>query len=422
MKIKQWKRPTALFLCVCVVFCAAFSTLSFAAETAGDANGDGSVNMKDVLALRQYLAGMTALCSEPHADANGDGSVNMKDVLCLRRYLAGFDTTLATVSATATAVETAAETETVTATETETATETQTATATETAVREEPVLRVVQGTDRTLGVWWWKQLDGKTEETREMYLDFLEKNGTTEIYYYCGSLLYTEANRAIVSTFVDAAMKHGMRVAYLFDTQEVINADNKSFENAVSSYNTYNAEHPETPLYAIHCDIEPKKDKLQAYIDNFIVGDVSVARAAGVTVELDLNMNWGETAYAYTGSATHTFDGTELPIYEILAHNCDCMCMMSYRSSAEKLVSGTQYCRAAAVKVGTKIVYGMAFGDTGEGKNVDFHLHGKDYTYAVIADLDKRMQAEAQPRGGFGYAIHHHRDWYEMRNFEDTVL
>ena len=57
----------------------------------GDADGDGNVNMKDVLLLRKALAGAAALTPEQakRADVNGDGDFNMKDILMLRKILAG---------------------------------------------------------------------------------------------------------------------------------------------------------------------------------------------------------------------------------------------------------------------------------------------------------------------------------------------
>ena len=55
----------------------------------GDANEDGAVNMKDVLVLRKYLAGIAVTYNAKNADVNEDGVVNMKDVLILRKYLAG---------------------------------------------------------------------------------------------------------------------------------------------------------------------------------------------------------------------------------------------------------------------------------------------------------------------------------------------
>ncbi len=60
----------------------------------GDANGDNEINMKDVLTLRKYLAGMEVEINMTLADANGDDEINMKDVLALRKYLAGMDQVL----------------------------------------------------------------------------------------------------------------------------------------------------------------------------------------------------------------------------------------------------------------------------------------------------------------------------------------
>ncbi len=77
----------------------------------GDANGDGAVNMKDVLMLRAFLCGHINFDKEENvwvfwdmnparpkkivtvdlmnADANADGEINMKDTLMVRKYLAG---------------------------------------------------------------------------------------------------------------------------------------------------------------------------------------------------------------------------------------------------------------------------------------------------------------------------------------------
>ena len=55
----------------------------------GDANGDGTVNMKDVLMIRKYIAELPVDIALDAADANGDGVVNMKDVLIVRKYIAG---------------------------------------------------------------------------------------------------------------------------------------------------------------------------------------------------------------------------------------------------------------------------------------------------------------------------------------------
>ena len=60
----------------------------------GDANGDGAVNMKDVLLVRKYIAGIEVELDMTASDVNVDGAVNMKDVLQLRKFLAGLITEL----------------------------------------------------------------------------------------------------------------------------------------------------------------------------------------------------------------------------------------------------------------------------------------------------------------------------------------
>ena len=58
----------------------------------GDANGDGSVNMKDVLVMRKFLADLDpAGFDQAAADVTHDGVVNMKDVLKIRKFLADIE-------------------------------------------------------------------------------------------------------------------------------------------------------------------------------------------------------------------------------------------------------------------------------------------------------------------------------------------
>ncbi len=54
----------------------------------GDANGDGVINLKDVLVLRKYLAEMPVEIDLVGADMTRDNAVNMKDVLALRLRIA----------------------------------------------------------------------------------------------------------------------------------------------------------------------------------------------------------------------------------------------------------------------------------------------------------------------------------------------
>lgn len=59
----------------------------------GDTNGDGELNMKDVLQLRRVVAGIVTPSDfiNVFADINSDGKINMKDILKLRRVIAGLE-------------------------------------------------------------------------------------------------------------------------------------------------------------------------------------------------------------------------------------------------------------------------------------------------------------------------------------------
>jgi len=63
--------------------------VSETAYIAGDVNGDGSINNKDVTALKRYLASWPGITiNADAADINGDESINNKDVTYLKRHLA----------------------------------------------------------------------------------------------------------------------------------------------------------------------------------------------------------------------------------------------------------------------------------------------------------------------------------------------
>ena len=60
----------------------------------GDANGDGEIDIKDIVLFAQYLAGWNVEVDTSLSDCNSDGKTDIKDVVLLAQYLAGWDITL----------------------------------------------------------------------------------------------------------------------------------------------------------------------------------------------------------------------------------------------------------------------------------------------------------------------------------------
>lgn len=59
-------------------------------RTPGDANGDGSVGLRDSTCIARHLAGgWNVTINESNSDVNGDKHVDLKDVVLIRRSLAG---------------------------------------------------------------------------------------------------------------------------------------------------------------------------------------------------------------------------------------------------------------------------------------------------------------------------------------------
>lgn len=84
------KKILSMLLVLVLMFSLVSVMATAASKVAGDVNGDGEVNAKDVTVLRRYLAGGYGLTiQEDYSDVNGDGEINAKDVTILRRFLAG---------------------------------------------------------------------------------------------------------------------------------------------------------------------------------------------------------------------------------------------------------------------------------------------------------------------------------------------
>ena len=99
---KTFKKTVSLLMCVLMVlscfhvsvFMDLGAIIAQAADTsitAGDINGDGSVNNKDLTRLMKYISGEDVDVVAVTVDTNGDGNVNNKDLTRLMKYISGED-------------------------------------------------------------------------------------------------------------------------------------------------------------------------------------------------------------------------------------------------------------------------------------------------------------------------------------------
>ncbi len=64
-------------------------TVTVSSRTAGDVNGDGKVDILDLVRLRKYIMRDTSDIDSANSDVTGDGLVNSQDLVRMRKYLAG---------------------------------------------------------------------------------------------------------------------------------------------------------------------------------------------------------------------------------------------------------------------------------------------------------------------------------------------
>ncbi len=405
------KKLFSLLTLCCVLACTVMAVGATADSSVwGDLNGDDIVGTKDLLMLRQHIVGACALENVTSGDLNADGVVNMKDVLTLRLYVAGLidvpTTSVPTTTATGPSNEVYRYDE-----------------------DGEPIMTFLDGVDDcSLGVWWWQTDDGQNERTREKYLNFLEKNGTTEIYYYCVYDMVSSYGRKTTYDFVLAAREHGMSVVPLYDDVGMINGVEQCdvpVSKMISSFKAYNDNYPDAPLSMIHFDVEPHQvfsDKnikhltereLSLYANNFI-GGIQALRAAGIKVEAALNCTWNNY-----GGENVEWDGVK-GIYNICAKGLDSMCMMAYRDTAEDILALGQPGFDAAMEYGTRISYGIESGVYPQFNQPyeEFGQESKEYMYTEFAKVFESLRAN-HPAGGYGLAVHCHRTWMAMKNDAD---
>lgn len=423
------KKNFITFISFFMTFVLLFSIVSICpfAETIGlgDTNGDGSIDMKDVLLLRKFIAGQDVQIIEDACDVNADDEIDLKDLLAVRKYIAKQDVSFSTKATTETSTTIASEvtsmsTETTTTTLMTTTTTTQTSTDLKEIVTNRPsyiygedgvpYLNFRQNTDgTTLGTWWWWTDQGFDAKYRDMYLDFLKKNGVTEIYFYGYDFLGTTSGNTKLHGFVEKANEMGMGVALINEDVGITVAGNTIMKKIVSNYLSYVKQYPDDNMLGIHFDVEHVGVDLFA---NNMVSQFDYARENGVPIAMDVNCEMDIDTQLTVGDVTGN-------IYEVIAAHTTTLTLMSYRDSYEAIMKLGDAAYKAALKYNCKLVFAVETGRYDfNPEDWEFFQETKEYMYDELKKVYLDL-IDNHPSAGFGLAVHQHEDWYYLSTIAD---
>ncbi len=267
-----------------------------------------------------------------------------------------------------------------------------------------PVINFRNSADgSTLGTWWWFTDDSDDPTLCNMYLDFLEENGVNEIFYYGYYYLGSSSGKETLHKFVSNANKRGMAVSLIYDDKKSITAaGNTEMTTIADLYLDYVNTYKDDVMNGIHFDVEGVSP--QVYADTMI-SQFAAARERGVKIAMDVNCS-------LRGSCT--LNGVS-GIYNVICANVDCISLMSYQDSASGIwnLGATAY--AAAMEYGTKVLFGVETGEYSfNDPSVEFAQEDKEYCYTALGQVYYKLLAD-HPTGGFGVAVHQHRDWYNLK-------
>ena len=181
---------------------------------------------------------------------------------------------------------------------------------------------VPEPVESVFAVWWW---DNRLDES---YLDFAVAQGVNEIYYYASSF------PARISDFIRSASAKGIKVYWLAGKYEWIE-DYASLKEKLRSFLEFQTS-SEYKFEGVHFDIEPHQHP-----------EFDARRIELVTefVELTFAMkrDYPDIRFAYDIPCwlddEITLNGVTRPAYEFIIDNADRVTMMSYRDSAEGVLS-----------------------------------------------------------------------------------
>lgn len=288
----------------------------------------------------------------------------------------------------------------------------------------EPIVAFRDPADGTeFGVWWWWADDAYNATIRDKYLNFLEKQHVSEIYFYG---YYDMSDRPTkLRDFVKAANAKGMIVSLIYDDNDTIMGSWNSIKSICAEYNSYLAKYPGLKMGGYHFDVE--HESVQDFAKN-LVSKFPQAKEAGVRISMDVNC---EMLLDKVNQVDK--DGNVLMtgnIYELICANADTICLMAYKDTFSAIWSLGANAFAAAQKYNCKCVFGIETGDYSSGNpphketfnkpGDEFAQEDKETAYTELGKIYFELSKKCAGTN-YGIAIHQHEDWYNLAKAADKA-
>lgn len=243
-----------------------------------------------------------------------------------------------------------------------------------------------------LGVWWW---DNRLDES---YLDFAYKNGVDEIYYYT---YFTDKN----AEFIASANSKDIEVYALCGDYKWI-CDYQDFQNYLDDYRQFQTNYPSSQFAGIHVDVEPHQhpdfdSRRQELITEYVEFVYKVTTEnSDIKFDFDIPF-WFEDEI--------TFQGITKQAYKFVIDYANRVFVMSYRDSAEGMLSVASDEIEYAHFLDKSIFLGA---ETGEEEDVvTFMQEGRNYFYSQMDLLEKQLSYS-----NIGLSIHDIKRWHALKN------
>lgn len=259
----------------------------------------------------------------------------------------------------------------------------------------------------SLGTWWWNANQISNESQRKQRLDLLQQNHVTEIY-----LCVTSQSFEDLADFVIDAGSRGMRVAWLAGDVSWVESGNTGFDGAFARFKNYQNQAPaNAKFYGVHFDVEPQAAGRSANWQGFadlVLRATKAAHDYGTIIEWDI-------AFWLDGT-TVKVNNQSVRLLDVLAENSDTLTLMSYRDTADAVLSISAEEIPLGSKYNCKIILGFESNYTAEGANLSFAEEGKAAMYSVVQSVLTSLSQKDTLSAGYGCAIHYVDTWLNLKN------